>query len=178
MQDFTTAIRKPGRRLGLVAILAAWIASGAAGCYRVRAPSASPSSPVLRGDGILLEEGENISGVFRWSQSIPTSIAYTYTFRAPGSQSPGVLEMDFELVNGEVYNALTVEVFIADENRRIISGGHLFERKGRVYVAGPRATLRLDPYSAYSFGFAVGGFYNPGGPDDEVVQRATTKAGS
>ena len=86
--------------------------------------------------------------------------------------------MDFELVNGEVYNALTVEVFIADEDRRIISGGYLFERKGRAYVAGPRATLRLDPYSAYSFGFAVGGFYNPGGPDDEVSRRWPRLLGS
>jgi hypothetical protein len=164
MQDFTTAMRKSGRPMGLLAILVAWIAAGAAGCYSARTPV--PSSAVLRGDGIVLEEGENISGVYQWHGGIPMSIAYTYTFRPPGSQSPGLLEMEFELINGEVYDALTVDVVIADENRRIIGGGRLFERKGRVYITGPHAALKLDPYSAHSFAFAGGGFFNRDRSDD------------
>ena len=115
----------------------------------------------MRADGILLQEGENISGVYPWHGDIAMSIAYTYSFRRPTAQLPGRLEMEFEVINGEIFSALTVDLIIADQNRRIVDGGRLlFERKGREYVIGPRAALELDPNSAYSFAFGGSGFYN------------------
>lgn len=119
----------------------------------------------------MLTEGENVSGTYEWHERIPMSIAYTYTFRPPSGQSAGQLEMEFELVNGDVYNELYVELVISDAARRAISGGRLFERRRRTDLSGTRRTLRMDPYSAFSFGFLGGGYFDQPRSDD-LIRRS------
>lgn len=122
----------------------------------------TPRPLILPRPGIILTEGANISGVFNWGGSTSMAIEYNYTFRAPTSASPGLLEMQFDLVRGEEFSELFITLYIADNSNRVIAAERLFDRHRRVTLTGTHREMAIDPYTAYSFLFFGGGYIEQG----------------
>lgn len=129
----------------------------------VTSPHAAPND-ASRANGIALIEGERISGTFeRWANTT-VAVRYTYTYRRESAASAGVLDMEFELINGDVFSDMTLEVVLVDANREPIAGGLLFERRNRRSITDDVRAFRIEPYGAVAFDFVGGGFSQPGTP--------------